>query len=868
MSSKEKARRWQIACGFLMFFSLFFEKIIIGNKFYSVWSFAAVVKNGSIKLHPGEIIGLLPMGFVIIIMILYLIRSLLLIYRNNAGILSLLHGPAFIIITAGLVGMQFFLIINIVIVVADYMGFRYFDEAEERNAAYAELKERERQEKERNRRIRYFPGRYPEEFFRMIRKNYAYGKKGQMILASGCFLTAACLYIMLTMYSLITKVHGKEDFLSQNGLVQIFLQTGLLVALFSIVMMTMIISYYIKDQKKSYRLLVILGMRSRTVLLMFAVVFGANLLLAGALGIVCGAAVSYIIRDIWQSGFLFSGMKEGIVLESVINGRAIGLGLLAYLIVMLLALGFNQDNVTKLTRSMDMNTEVQKEKRQRKFSLLFIILGGAALILGVIWFSVRSWAESTYIHMFSTAGIILLLIGGITLFLNRLERNQDRYNKNIIASRPFYYRYWKSLWNLVYLTMIHFFILAVFAVQFTGSAMKQSVEKMYPYDIVCTAYDADMERLTEIAKEHDAGMEVYPMFRMTSIYGSDKLNNWAGSRPIQWPQGQHTAISETAYRSLKKAAGKMPEKLKLSGNEMHVVYQQDLSVKAHTIDWDTMRKDKRLRIGQPLSYYNTGDIDNIYPVWKVKSEERDILTGTFHQGMEENLIVFNDEYFQKVYEKVADFNEKQWPLREKASFTEWRNYSVNHTSNMTEGPTKLLCLSVPKDEYSGMLKDMQYLEDKYEFDRMWDRYILPFYGKQQMTVDTGAEIFFRRLVYLFIVVLLTIMGLFQYYVKFQSEAEELNWQNNFLKKLGMREKDRKKAVAGQLRMFAVLPLAAGSLGGLIFGSLTAKARLFRGSELSNFALTGAIVYLVYICIWAAWYFRMKRKIWRQAQWEK
>ena len=137
-----------------------------------------------------------------------------------------------------------------------------------------------------------------------------------------------------------------------------------------------------------------------------------------------------------------------------------------------------------------------------------------------------------------------------------------------------------------------------------------------------------------------------------------------------------------------------------------------------------------------------------------------------------------------------------------------------------------------------------------------------------MAVDTGAEKFYRGLVYLFIVVLLTIMGLFQYYVKFQSEAEELNWQNIFLKKLGMREKDRKKAVAVQLRIFAVLPLAVGSLGGLIFGSLTAKARLYHGSELINFAVTGGIVCLVYISIWAAWYFRMKKKIWMQAQWEK
>ena len=67
---------------------------------------------------------------------------------------------------------------------------------------------------------------------------------------------------------------------------------------------------------------------------------------------------------------------------------------------------------------------------------------------------------------------------------------------------------------------------------------------------------------------------------------------------------------------------------------MHVVYQQDVSVKAHTIDWDTTRTEDRLRFGQPLEFYNPNDYRAVFPSRNIISEERDCLTGSFHQGMQ------------------------------------------------------------------------------------------------------------------------------------------------------------------------------------------------------------------------------------------
>src|SRR5699024_11461793 len=114
---------------------------------------------------------------------------------------------------------------------------------------------------------------------------------------------------------------------------------------------------------------------------------------------------------------------------------------------------------------------------------------------------------------------------------------------------------------------------------------------------VCMEYEAYSPDSEKIAGEAGSDIIVYSIVRMTSIYGSDNIPSWAGGiRPVQWPQGQHIAISETSYNQMREVMGKERRNLELSGEKMHVVYQQDLSVKTNTIDWDTKRIVQHLSI--------------------------------------------------------------------------------------------------------------------------------------------------------------------------------------------------------------------------------------------------------------------------------
>jgi hypothetical protein len=865
MKQKKAVRLVQIIAGFLIFFSIFFQKVVIGETSYSIWDIVFKINKTNFNAkNVDAFLGMYMLIPVLFINMLYLIRSVLLMKKKNTKCFAFLPMLDTIVYTIVLsIDIQLYLVINIMMFALDYFLVLWLEERDKITQEYMESKIRDKKERDEKKRIKYFPGKYPIEFWSIIKKNTAYGKNGHTVLKAGCFISAASIYIMLAIYQLIKQIHEQEDFLSQNGLVQIFKETGILVIVLLILLMKMIISCYIREQKKASGLFTVLGMRTSTVYLIFTVELSINTLLSGLFGMIIGGSTSYILKSFLQSSLINSGIN--IKLGSALNSQIIGISIASYVIVVILALGLNQENIINLACCMDVNNKVDREKRSKRYGFLLLCVGLFFIALAIKWYSFRSWAESMYIHIFSVLGFGSILTGGIIVYLNRLERSRENYYHKLMVRLPLYSRFWKSLWNYFYFSIIHFFVLAVFAVQLGGSIMKQNLGELYPYDIVCTAYDADLGKLNELAQKHGAIETVYPMFRMTSVYGSDKLYSWNGRRPVQWPQGQHVAISVSGYQRLKSALGKTPEKLNLSGKQIHVVYQQDLSVKAHTIDWDTSRIDKRLRIGQPLSFYNTLDIDNVFPVWKIKSEERDILTGAFRQGMNENLIVCDDNYFEKMYQQIVSYNEKQWNEREEADFTQWHYYSSYHTENMTEGPTNLICLTVKNENYNGLLKDIAFLDTKYQYDRMWDDSIHLFYGKTQMMADTGSEIFFKTLVYLFAAILLSILGLFQYYVKLKSELKEMHWQNNFLEQIGMRDRERKKMLTGQIKSFVFLPLLNTVWLSIIFMYLTAKARLYNAAQLKAFIQGVLVIYFFYFVIWYAWYIWMKKWVWRHVQ---
>lgn len=796
-------------------------------------------------------------GLMEVTAVLYLIRLVLLIRRKETGILYKLPAWLFFLDVCTMMYMgQLYALLPAAYATFEFMYIRYQEEKEEMEEAWAREKEKEEEQKKRRKQALYFPGKYPKELYQIVRRMWREQLLSQMLVILSEAFLAVVIYFVLSGYRMMESRYTMESSITGEGIYGLFRSLGVVMGACCLLMMTLMFSWFIREQKKEYRMLTILGMRRHTSLRIFLLGMAGNAFAAVIPGMAIGCACAVIFRkQLLQA-------EEGRNIAGAADISLLAAGVLIYVLILLIALGLNQENILSLGENTDRNAEMREEKRPGFGCIAWIVAGSAFFLTGTFWYSMREWAESMYIHLLSISGLFLLLAGGTALVIRAGKR---RFDVRIFDRRPFQKQFWSNFWRLFFMSVLYFLIFAVFMPPFAASRINQDVESMYPYDVVCMVYEEDLPKIQKLGESCQAQILHFPMVRMTSLYGSDSQIMQRGSRTIKWPQGQHVAISESTYEVLRKEAGKPEQRLHLQGEEMHVVYQQDLSVKAHTIDWDTTRMEDRLRFGQPLEFYNPDDYRRVFPSRNIVSEERDCLTGSFHQGMQENLIVLSDEYFTEVYEKIRSYNADHMDERRQITFSEWKAYTYTHPENLTEGPTELLCIRVQEQNRETFLKELSGLDKAYRFDQMWDRNIRPYYVKSEMVANMRSEISFTRIAYGFILVLLYVMAVFQYGVKIQMELPSWEWENRFLMRMGMKRKERRRKIRYQMRILMIVPLLSGALPGILFSVLTGRARLFTNVEMSQFLKNTAIVYgFFFLCSFFIYYF-LQWYIWNKVE---
>lgn len=796
-------------------------------------------------------------GLMEVTAVLYLIRLVLLIRRKETGILYKLPAWLFFLDVCTMMYMgQLYALLPAAYATFEFMYIRYQEEKEEMEEAWAREKEKEEEQKKRRKQALYFPGKYPKELYQIVRRMWREQLLSQMLVILSEAFLAVVIYFVLSGYRMMESRYTMESSITGEGIYGLFRSLGVVMGACCLLMMTLMFSWFIREQKKEYRMLTILGMRRHTSLRIFLLGMAGNAFAAVIPGMAIGCACAVIFRkQLLQA-------EEGGNIAGAADISLLATGVLIYVLILLIALGLNQENILSLGENTDRNAEMREEKRPGFGCIAWIVAGSAFFLTGTFWYSMREWAESMYIHLLSISGLFLLLAGGTALVIRAGKR---RFDVRIFDRRPFQKQFWSNFWRLFFMSVLYFLIFAVFMPPFAASRINQDVESMYPYDVVCMVYEEDLPKIQKLGESCQAQILHFPMVRMTSLYGSDSQIMQRGSRTIKWPQGQHVAISESTYEVLRKEAGKPEQRLHLQGEEMHVVYQQDLSVKAHTIDWDTMRIEDRLRFGQPLEFYNPDEYKKVFPSRNIVSEERDCLTGSFHQGMQENLIVLSDDYFSKIYEKIRSYNASHMDERRQITYSEWKAYTYTHPENLTEGPTELLCICLGEKNKETFLKELSGLDEAYRFDQMWDQNIRPYYVKSEMEANMRSEISFTRIAYGFILAILYVMAVFQYGVKVQMELSSWEWENRFLMQMGMKRRERKRKIRYQMRILMIVPLLSGALPGILFSVLTGRARLFTNVEMSQFLKNTAIVYgFFFLCSFFIYYF-LQWYIWNKVE---
>lgn len=749
----------------------------------------------------------------------------------------------------------YFTIVCICIIpLVEYIGFRYFDEWKEQMDAYRELQRKEQEEKRRRKKALYFPGSYPKELRAIIWENFKGNFRSGGLLIFGAAMCAVYITVIIGLNQVTIPLTTGGEVSKWLILLLTAAGTGGSIFVLCIMLMYYNVSNYTKNRKEYYRRFLVLGIRTRTIYLIFAAEYMLSLAVSYVIGMTVGSVCYLVIRH------FFGNMEKEITLPGVFSVEIFGFSSLIYILILILATMFNQENILEMGNS----TVLYEDKKADKIPVKIkgkIIVGVMLFYNGWNLFRIRAWTENWGSYLAIGASLFFFLSVGLIWYQGYQKQKQ----KHILQTNVFFYRFRRNRWNTFLFTIIHFCIFVVVGIPFLTTAIAPEPEKLYPYDIVCMAYDQDVEQLNKIASEHHAKSSRYPMVRVTARYASDSLQSHSSLTSVLWPQGQNTGISETTYKELKQALGKKAKQLNLKGEALHIVYQEDVSMSPKMIETSGNRQDYRMRFGQPLNQYDNVNRYDVFPKQKVVSEEKDILTGTFCEGQQENLVVLSDEYFEKVYKEITQWNQENIDLRMQTHDAQWDSFLNEHGKNMTEGPTELFLFDVPEEEYKEMMNDLTFLAEKYPMDTTWDATVGSVYGAETYIKTIEPERIYQQIIQILIMAILLSFGMLQAYIKTESETDEIVWQSVFLQRIGMRERDRKKMIKNQIQSNFLISICISGVVSVAMWASMCSVRYFQMKEILSFAGAAVLFFLLYTAIWEVWLWILEKRVWKLIQ---
>ena len=670
----------------------------------------------------------------------------------------------------------------------------------------ATIEESERQEriraykKERKRRLK-FEGRYSRLFYQIIWKNFCYNKKEYSLFFVSMVTIAGVIFSGFGIRRILTANASNENFLLGEGLGVILMNFIVVSMLMSVCLLTFILLYYLKSRMRSLSMLLILGIRRKTLFLycgleLFSCFLAGNVLV-----------------------FLFKRFIL-FVTKGNLEGKAVDIGvyaaaLLCVLAVFLLSLVATHDVYTEIGHYSSGEADTVKEKMPGRMRVPGFILGVILTGVAVMGYNRRAAGEGmTYIAcMF--LGIFLLMKYGGCIWLNRKKKNTESYLKHMVCRNVFYHKFKTSVRYLFILTVIHISVLFVFTVPVASGMAAEPVEELYPYDVMCLANESDLPLFEEMEEELKVHIRQVPMCRVTTVDNTKQPDNMMS---VVLPQGQNIGVSVSTYRKLKEWAGQKPAEFTLDdeGNEIYVVYQQDKAVEAHPIDWYQSPNTPYVRIGQPVASYNYRFREKLFPPRTIRGEETGSVTGCFRKGRYENLIVFSDAYFDKV------------------------------TLQETEGATELVLFDIPEGKEAEVKEYLKKFAEVHKEDEMINASVKSYYLGKEEQRQRKTERMLEEAVNLFLIVLLAAVEMLLLHTKISAEMSSLAKKYRFLEILGMKHKERIAAAKKEVRAFLVIPVTAAAVISLILTGITLHLRQYSILDMAGYFRRAVWIYAAYI----------------------
>ena len=119
-----------------------------------------------------------------------------------------------------------------------------------------------------------------------------------------------------------------------------------------VLLMYNLISNYSKVRNREYRTFLVLGIRTRTIYLLFAVEFGVSMILSAVTGLCSGGLVYTLIRHV---------LKDRIALPPFFSIEVLGWGGIGFLLILVFATMLNQENILRMGNSTVLYEEKEAE---------------------------------------------------------------------------------------------------------------------------------------------------------------------------------------------------------------------------------------------------------------------------------------------------------------------------------------------------------------------------------------------------------------------------------------------------------------------------------------------------------------------------
>ena len=289
-------------------------------------------------------------------------------------------------------------------------------------------------------------------------------------------------------------------------------------------------------------------------------------------------------------------------------------------------------------------------------------------------------------------------------------------------------------------------------------------------------------------------------------------------------------------------AGTEPKKLRLAedGSEIYVIYQQDESVKAHPLDYYLRSTGPYIRVGQPLMGYYHVYRKDLFPPRKIVGLEIRNLIGNLRQGQHENIVVFADAY----YEQMQD-DWKRTNLIDGSALTEEMMIEDVTTHKW---PTRLVLMDVPDDKLDAVNLELNTFRERHIFDDKIDSVVKCVYSGRERISDLYGERFMTGMTSAFIIGIMMIVCLVLIHLKIESEVTEKKRQQEFLKCMGMRRKERVRILKKEIQFFLWTPFVIAAMAVPVFTLIIFRLRQYTAADCTGYLKIWGVLCAVYVAV--------------------